>query len=326
MHEPTNRDAESNGSSVPGQYAEPEITDLDYDGEDRRLRRTRRRAIRTTRRPGRGVTSSAWGCGAGRPDRRGVPRPVAMSEGEAMQGTGSAGQMVFNGIDGATGSYLIPPMGPDELARRIAPPGALTGERRTMPGVDPRDLAQTGWGVLFPAGQDSAIRDALAPLLALRREQAGRRFRELGGDDAIRPTEGVSALLGRLGVGPGPIAPDKAPYYLLLVGTPEEISFRSSSSSGWCSPSAACAWGRPTSTGATPSRWSRRSGARSGGGARRRSSACATRTTWRRRSVAAGWSIRSAPVCGTSTSTTLAGRAPPGGGGGPDAVSRRLRR
>jgi hypothetical protein len=66
----------------------------------------------------------------------------------------------------------------------------------------------------------------LAPLLELRREQAGRRFREIGGEDGIRASEAVTGLLGRLGVGPGPVDPDKAPYYLLLVGTPEEISFR----------------------------------------------------------------------------------------------------
>lgn len=95
-----------------------------------------------------------------------------------------------------------------------------------MPGVDPRNLAASGWGAVYPAGQDAAIREALEPLLSWRREQAGERFRELFGKDGARPEESTSTLLGRLGVGPGPIDPDKAPYYLLLVGTPEEISFR----------------------------------------------------------------------------------------------------
>jgi len=143
-----------------------------------------------------------------------------------MKETTSTGRMVFNGIDGATGEYLIPPMPPEELARHIARPGERVGERRLMPGVDPRELSQAGWGVMFPEGQDPAIREALAPLLALREEQAGPRFRVYRGEEGLRPTDGVSAILGRLGVGPGPVSPDKAPYYLLLVGTPEEISFQ----------------------------------------------------------------------------------------------------
>ncbi|HYG63767.1 MAG TPA: hypothetical protein VEL74_14390, partial [Thermoanaerobaculia bacterium] len=92
--------------------------------------------------------------------------------------------------------------------------------------IDLRNLAETGWGVIFPENRQDELRDALAPLLALRRSQAGRlqenRYRELvyrAGDSKLR-------FLGRHRVSPGPADPDLLPYYLLLVGSPEEISFR----------------------------------------------------------------------------------------------------
>jgi hypothetical protein len=144
----------------------------------------------------------------------------------------------FNGIDGATGEYLMPPLTPRllaDVARRepryflpdLRKQGPAPGPRDKGPceGVDARDLGQTGWGVIFASSVTAADREALAPLLTLRRMQASRiqetRYREI----EYRRGESKSALLARHGAAPGPAEPDRLPYYLLLVGNPEEIPF-----------------------------------------------------------------------------------------------------
>lgn len=157
--------------------------------------------------------------------------------------------MVGNGIDATTGAYLLPPVDVRELAR-LATGARLDGSELTdvrgktiqtiqlsaipVEGVDPNDLTQTGWAVVFPAAdagseaaaRQAAIRDALAPLLALRRAAAGALYREYTGELGYRPGETKQQYLARLGAGPGPARPEKVPYYLLLIATPEEIAFR----------------------------------------------------------------------------------------------------
>ncbi len=96
-------------------------------------------------------------------------------------------------------------------------------------GVDCADLSQAGWGVILPAGREAELRGPLTPLLDLRRAQASGhgsqnpcRYREL----SYRAGDSKSRFLARHGVGPGPVDPDLLPYYLLIVGGPEEIPFR----------------------------------------------------------------------------------------------------
>lgn len=158
----------------------------------------------------------------------------------------------FNGIDGATGEYLSPPVSPGELVRRAfggrlerrpdeQVEAALRSKLRFFhdratqdsfgprEGVDPDDLAEAGWGVIFAAsdrGKSEAIKEALGELLSLRRRECGPRYHEYLGVEAYRPAERADELLARLGVGPGPADPDKVPYYLLLVGDPEAIPYR----------------------------------------------------------------------------------------------------
>jgi hypothetical protein len=159
--------------------------------------------------------------------------------------------LVFNGIDGRSGTYLLPPFDISQLARMALgqrlPPAELEELRIKMSqaidyplreGADADDLAQSGWGVVFPfarkgseaAKRQAAIREALRPLLARRRAQATRRdercYREHIGPDAYRPGETKQQFLARMGAGPGPVDPLKVPYYLLLVASPEEISYR----------------------------------------------------------------------------------------------------
>jgi hypothetical protein len=150
----------------------------------------------------------------------------------------------FNGIDGSTGGYLLPPMMPREIAA-IACGETWDNEHikelswrlrwlreatyGPIEGADPKDLATTGWGVIFAHNVDPAIREALSELLDYRREQASRinekYYREYVGLLGYRPGETKQEFLARHGTGPGPADPDKVPYYLLIVGDPDSIPF-----------------------------------------------------------------------------------------------------
>lgn len=152
---------------------------------------------------------------------------------------------VFNGIDGTTGGPLYPKASLGEMgalagvrpdARETAEVTAwregvmrprLGGIRGLRENVDACHLASSGWGVVFPQTVRPEIREALAPLIEHRKRQAAARFewrfRELSGNEGYRPGDSKPAFLRRLGVGPGPADPDRCPYYLLLVGSPEEI-------------------------------------------------------------------------------------------------------
>lgn len=149
-------------------------------------------------------------------------------------------RLTLNGVNGATGEPLLSPTLEQVVARARGEEissGESTDLRRFAESlrvdqldarfqVDLRDLAETGWGVIFPEGRQDELRAALAPLLSLRRSQAGRlhehRYRELIG----HPGESKARFLARHGIGPGPADPDVLPYYLLIVGDPTEISFR----------------------------------------------------------------------------------------------------
>ena len=88
--------------------------------------------------------------------------------------------------------------------------------------IDPQDLAQAGWALVLPVGGSAERRAALGPLLEWRRTQAGERYRELD----YRPGETKTGFLARYRIGPGPVDPARLPYYLLLVGGPEEIPLK----------------------------------------------------------------------------------------------------
>ncbi|MCA9651128.1 MAG: hypothetical protein H6712_18900 [Myxococcales bacterium] len=165
-------------------------------------------------------------------------------------------RLYFNGIDAATGEYLQAPCRPEELARSLTggaepdpdPPSPELLERArhkargdrvrgVATGIDPCELAEAGWGVVLPAvepGSSRARRQqeilaALQPLLEHRRAQATRHderlFQVFDGARGLRPAESKRQFLGRHGAGAGPVDPLKVPYYLLLVGDPEEIPF-----------------------------------------------------------------------------------------------------
>jgi hypothetical protein len=161
-----------------------------------------------------------------------------------MKGAAMANNsFIFNGINGATGGYLIPALSPSEIAN-IARGEKFDPEHlrqlqwrserlssktlgRPMAGIDATDLAQTGWAAIFAHNADPAIREALGPLLEHRRSQAGRRYKLFWGADGHRPDEQSKDFLRRWRHAPaGAVDPERVPYYLLIVGEPEEIPYR----------------------------------------------------------------------------------------------------
>jgi hypothetical protein len=153
--------------------------------------------------------------------------------------------LVFNGINGATGDYLLPPVSQRTLGqaalgtrwqeaefRELEARHAQHSEKRyaLRAGLDAQDLAQAGWGVIFPAaweeGVQQAVRAALWELLEWRQAQAGPLYREFLGPDAPTRGESKDAFLRRFGAGPGLVDPTNVPYYLLIVGDPASIPYR----------------------------------------------------------------------------------------------------
>jgi hypothetical protein len=153
---------------------------------------------------------------------------------------------VFNGINGASGSYFTPPMKPDELIKKalgqlIDPAHRPTPDERVAgltgrpaapahleeleerheahaptfdvrAGIDRYRLEEAGWGVIFAHGVPAAIPDALRELLDFRKSQAGKLYQEFSGPRAYRPGEDHLKFLARHGMGPGQADPAKVPY------------------------------------------------------------------------------------------------------------------
>lgn len=155
--------------------------------------------------------------------------------------------LIFNGINGATGDYLLPSLTTRDISKiaqgEKLDPAHLQEllrrwEQATQPHFGVRGIARgeawkienAGWGAIFAHDADPAIREALAPLLDWRKAQAGaekeKYYQEYTGARGYRPDESKQKFLARHGAGPGPADPDHVPYYLLLVGDPEAIPFR----------------------------------------------------------------------------------------------------
>ena len=162
-----------------------------------------------------------------------------------------ARELAINGIDGATGDYLLPALTPRQLValagararhqddslnaliahlgwwvRLFVRRGPIRGLKA---GLDPKKLEEAGWGVIFAQDADPAIEEALSPLLALRRAQATRKrkryYQVYRGKKGYLPGQSKLEFIAGHRVGPGPADPEKMPYYLLLVGDPETIPF-----------------------------------------------------------------------------------------------------
>ncbi len=95
--------------------------------------------------------------------------------------------------------------------------------------VDATKLEEAGWGIIFGTKNHhtAKIKEALQPLLDLRRAQAGEFFKIYEGGAGRRPDESAGAFISRHGARVGdPADPKKVPYYLLIVGDPMQIDYR----------------------------------------------------------------------------------------------------
>ncbi|HOT91995.1 MAG TPA: hypothetical protein PLJ78_07875 [Anaerolineae bacterium] len=161
-------------------------------------------------------------------------------------------EIYVNGIDGTTGNYSLPPLPSAAWAAVIkgtAPPENLTdlkhkqGPARAYPlppeVQDSKDLAKTGWAVVFPAEMEEkrreAIKEALSPLLKRRQEQAGDLYKVFEGEFGYRmqgekgrpesTREFYKRQVPEIRPGMGVAHLRQMPFYVLLVGSPEEITF-----------------------------------------------------------------------------------------------------
>lgn len=153
--------------------------------------------------------------------------------------------VVINGINGATGGYLLPPIAAQDLGRIALGEkwnkdhlDELEWRKRQVEdeahfalksGLDAQNLSQAGWGVIFPAQWDQktqmSVHEAFSELLNHRRSQAGPLYKEYIGGEGYRPNESKNDFLERHGAGPGPVDPRIVPYYLLIIGDPQTIPF-----------------------------------------------------------------------------------------------------
>jgi len=153
-------------------------------------------------------------------------------------------EIYANGIDGTTGDYSLPPMSSAALAGIIKGESAAENlnelqfkKNRPVDSPvseavqDPTDLSQAGWAVVFPAAMDekrrAAIKEALKPLLDHRRAKAGDLYRVFEGETGYQPPESKADFCKRQSpeIKRGPARPEQMPFYVLLVGSPEEIPY-----------------------------------------------------------------------------------------------------
>ncbi len=146
-------------------------------------------------------------------------------------------RIYINGINARSGQYLVRPKTiaeAAELARANLPAqeqvnwfqrlvDRFKGRFFGLPmDVEPTDLAQAGWSVVLPSGIPDAVKRAVQPLIEHRSRQVPPdRWKILD----YTPRETWEDWLARHGVHGSDIEPTMVPYYVLLVGGPEEIPF-----------------------------------------------------------------------------------------------------
>jgi len=92
--------------------------------------------------------------------------------------------------------------------------------------IDPNNLDEAGWCVVFAGDADPAVKRALDPLLRRREQQAGRLFAVFEGQDGYQPGDDARKWVERHGAGFSLVDPERGvPLYVLLIGSPTEIPF-----------------------------------------------------------------------------------------------------
>jgi hypothetical protein len=95
---------------------------------------------------------------------------------------------------------------------------------------EPNDLTQAGWGILFASDADPAIQAHLQPLIDLRQSQVQDPllFKVFSGSTGVLPGQTAASWAQQRHVSlTSPVDPGKGgvPFYLLIVGSPDRISF-----------------------------------------------------------------------------------------------------
>lgn len=152
--------------------------------------------------------------------------------------------LVFNGINGATGEYLQLPSTAEtisKMVRREKDESHLNQLKHKKPekglaartGIKLKNLAETGWGVIFAATTDNKakykqqqIKEALSELLKHRQQQATQKDERYYQEYIYDPSQSLNKFLGshRVEIGQ-PADPKRMPYYLLIVADPETIPY-----------------------------------------------------------------------------------------------------
>ena len=92
--------------------------------------------------------------------------------------------------------------------------------------IDPNNLEESGWCVLFAKDADPALKKALEPLLKHRQDEAKRLYKEFEGLSGFLPGDDARKWIERQGAGFSVVDPEHGvPLYVLLIGSPEEIPF-----------------------------------------------------------------------------------------------------
>ena len=144
----------------------------------------------------------------------------------------------FNGINGVTGQYLLEPMDlkkAAELAKNKDKDAfainwlkskwrTLTQPHLGLPFfVDPSDVGQAGWAIVFHQDETDEVKKALQRLI----DHRGKAISDTNKLKVLEYESGEdwSGWLARHGVSAGNIDPKKVPFYILLIGSPELIPF-----------------------------------------------------------------------------------------------------
>ena len=153
----------------------------------------------------------------------------------------SGERIIANGVNGLTGEYLLPPLDPADVAARAKEPPddpavaaqlrqlhamAEQSTRGVFRGPVRRRSVQGGAGGMGRrvqhGGKAMTSKRRWSTLIEHRRRRIGdARTKVL----EHRPGEGWTAWLARHGTAPGNVNPEKVPYYLLLIGGPNQIPF-----------------------------------------------------------------------------------------------------
>jgi hypothetical protein len=156
-----------------------------------------------------------------------------------------------NGINGATGKYLFPSLSAAEIANifkadldrskdleahrnELKERAKLKFDSKAPAAwVDPTDLSQSGWGVIFANEyhpytiEQLKSDDGIGLLLKHRRQQATQQNDRYYRECTYQPTWDKSKFLTQHKVpASGAIDPDRGmPYYLLIIGDPASIPY-----------------------------------------------------------------------------------------------------